>query len=115
MNLKEFINHLDVIKSVFPSYKNMEEISVLITTSESSIGGRAYTEVKNIFMGFDWENNQLRIEPVDKLLKQPIRDISKISRLETGGMLYWGCSHCGRKVSKEDYYCRQCGRKLEST
>ena len=112
MNLKEFINHLNAIEKTFPSHENMENVSVLITTSESSIGGRACAGVKNIFMGFDWEHNQLRIEPEDKLLKQPIRDTGQIIKRELSGISYWGCSHCGRKVSKEDYYCKQCGRKF---
>jgi hypothetical protein len=112
MNLKELINNIKIIESLFPSYQNMEDVNVVITTSESSIGGRAFTEVRNIFEGFDWERNQLRIEPIDKLLKQPIRDTAEIIKQSLSGISFSGCSYCGRKVSREDYYCRQCGRKF---
>ncbi len=66
MNLKEFKNIIDTIEKRVCA----EEIEVLITTSESTVGGRAYSRVKGITLGFDWERNQLRIEPNDKLIKK---------------------------------------------
>ena len=59
-------------------YVNPDEVNVIITLEEMSIGPRAGTGVENIFMGFDWEHNQLRIQPKEKLVRyNKQRDIPK--------------------------------------
>ncbi|HAU86001.1 MAG TPA: hypothetical protein DCW90_11035 [Lachnospiraceae bacterium] len=50
-------------------YTNPEEVNLIITLDEMSIGPRAGTGVENAFMGFDWEHNQFRIQPKDKLVR----------------------------------------------
>jgi len=113
MNLKDFLENLNFIKKTFPDYENLENINVVITTSESSIGGRSCVDVYNVHMGFDWEHGQLRIEPANKLLKRQTREIAKVIKQQSGGISYWGCSYCGRKIAKDDRFCKECGRKLE--
>lgn len=49
---------------------NLEELDVVITLKESSFGGRAFCNVKNIYRGIDWENNQIRITPNDDLFRK---------------------------------------------
>lgn len=66
MNFKELKNRIDTL---YKSAHNPELITVYITTSEQSIGGRAKADVDYITLGFDWENNQLRINPKQKLIK----------------------------------------------
>ena len=50
-------------------YVNPDEVNVIITLEEMSMGPRAGTGVESIFMGFDWESNQLRIQPKEKLVR----------------------------------------------
>ena len=67
MNLKELKDRIDFLYEIS---RNPEQINVYITTSEKAIGGRAKCGVKGVRLGADWEHNQLRIEPEDKLIKK---------------------------------------------
>ena len=67
MNLSEFKQRIDFI---YNSTRTPDDIEVVITTSESSIGGRAKCDIYGIYKGFDWEHNQVRIEPMNKLIKK---------------------------------------------
>ena len=70
MKLKDLKHKIDFI---YEQYKNHPEIpdnlDVVVTTSEHSIGGRAKVDVRYASRGFDWERNQFRIEPACKLIK----------------------------------------------
>ena len=66
MNLEELKARVDFLHK---QSRNPKEEIVYITTSEHSIGGRAKCWVKNLSLGFDWENHQVRIEPEKKLIK----------------------------------------------
>lgn len=66
MNLEELKARIDFLHK---QSRNPKKEIVYITTSEHSIGGRAKCGVKNLSLGFDWEHNQLRIEPENKLIK----------------------------------------------
>ena len=68
MNLSELKERIDVIYKIS---ENPDKVSVRITLDESSIGGRASVGVSSIMMGFDWESNQLRIEPDKSIVKKP--------------------------------------------
>ena len=70
MNLKEFKKRLDFL---YKSVQDPEYIEVCITVKEVAIGGRARCGVKYISLGFDWEHNQLRIEPSQDLFKHQIK------------------------------------------
>ena len=65
MNLKEFKERLDFLCKTRPN--DLEQINVCITVSGHSIGGRPYSDVERVYLGFDWEHNQLRIEPEKEL------------------------------------------------
>jgi len=39
-----------------------EDLTVMITLKNVSLGARAGTSIKSVFKGFDWEHGQLRIE-----------------------------------------------------
>lgn len=66
MNLEELKIRIDFL---YKQSRNPKEDIVYITTSEHSIGGRAKCGIKNISLGFDWENHQVRIEPENKLIR----------------------------------------------
>ena len=66
MNLEELKARIDFI---YKQSRNPKEDIVYITTSENSIGGRAKCGIKNVSLGFDWENHQVRIEPENKLIR----------------------------------------------
>lgn len=67
MNLSELKQRIDFI---YNSTRTPDNVEVVITTSESSIGGRAKCSICRIDKGFDWEHNQVRIEPTNKLIKK---------------------------------------------
>nr|WP_312985388.1 hypothetical protein [Clostridioides sp.] len=63
MNLKELKQAIDTIVESLPRNTTLEDISVMINLSQPSICCRASVGIKDIKMGFDWEHNQLRIDP----------------------------------------------------
>ena len=66
MNLKELKARIDFLIEAYPDTENLK---VVITTKGNSMCGREYTNIKSIDRGFDWEHNQIRIDPEDNLWK----------------------------------------------
>ena len=66
MNLKELKAHIDFLIEAYPDAENLK---VVITTKGNNMCGREYTNIKGINRGFDWEHNQIRIDPEDNLWK----------------------------------------------
>ena len=97
-------------------YVNPDEVNVIITLEEMSMGPRAGTGVENIFMGFDWEHNQFRIQPKEKLVRyNKQRDIPKriIYYKAQGTYCCTTCQHPMKKTeAKSNKYCPYCGQKL---
>ena len=114
MNLIELKKSVDF---VFEKVANPDEVSVCVTLVEPSIGGRAKTEVKYAVMGFDWEQNQFRIEPKDELVRKgrdlkiaiPVKE--RLSFDKTCKV--FRCPICDGHIAKNDYFCRFCGQKLK--
>lgn len=96
-------------------FEKPENIPVLITLSENSIGARAASTVKYAGLGFDWENNQFRIEPEKPLVTKGnnLSDVKGILCKEYNGRKLYFCPRCQSKITKNDYYCRYCGQKLK--
>ena len=70
MKLKDLKYEIDFIYEQYKNYTEIpDDLDVVITTCEHSIGGRAKVDVCHASRGFDWEGNQFRIEPVCKLIK----------------------------------------------
>lgn len=88
-----------------------ENMPVLITLSDSSIGARAFSEISSITTGIDWENQQIRIEPAVKLYADS-RMESGLIRESFSGVNFWACSKCRMKVSKDDLFCKHCGSRI---
>lgn len=88
---------------------------VLITLSDSSVGGRAFCRVSCIHTGFDWEAGQLRIEPEEKIFKNIHRmdEPVGIIREECGDVSFNACGKCHMRIAKDDRYCRHCGQRLK--
>lgn len=87
---------------------------VVITLDEPSIGGRAFTSIILAHMGFDWENNQFRIEPKEPIARNKFsRDTPRDIRKWRDGYF---CPKCGgsfmKKEVKESRYCRRCGQRF---
>lgn len=71
MNLKEFKDRLDFIyKVAIGRNENIENLQVVVTTKDSSIGGRAKSNIKEVHRGIDWEHMQIRIETENDLIKK---------------------------------------------
>ncbi|AMN31106.1 hypothetical protein BFS06_14330 [Clostridium perfringens] len=112
MNLKELKESIDKIEN---HHKNIENISVLINLKESSIGPRAFSRIKYACLGFDWEENQFRIEPEFDLVKLGNSlnvEKEKICR-EFNGRKYYACPKCKKKVAKGDKFCKHCSQKMK--
>lgn len=114
MNLTELKSKVDVCCS----HCNPNEVEVLITLNQPSMGPRASAGVESVCLGFDWERNQLRIEPKGKLERSGLgRDVNRPKLLYTGTGSevlngYW-CPRCQQKVDKHDKYCKHCGQRVE--
>ena len=116
MNLKELKDNVDFTINNLNNYKKPEDISVLITLSETSVGARASSGIKYVGMGFDWEYGQFRIHPEKALVRQgkALNDIKPVYEHTplNGGRKSYICNTCGRIVSKDDRYCKHCGQRL---
>lgn len=87
---------------------------VVITLDEPSIGSRAFTSIIMAHMGFDWENNQFRIEPKEPIARNKFsRDTPRDIRKWRDGYF---CPKCDgslmKKEVKESRYCRRCGQRF---
>ena len=102
----------------FYSEHGYDDANVLITLSEPSIGARAFAEIKYISAGIDWENGQIRIEPIVELCRKG-RTLEDPRPLHTFQYLYdkrttysYHCANCGKKNPKDANYCNRCGQRL---
>lgn len=115
MNLAELKTIVDgYSESVLENGTKLEDISVLINLSEPSIGPSASSGVESVYMGFDWENNQLRIEPTKKIatLSKRLDTVRPcVQKPHRDASLYW-CPRCTNQVKETDNFCRSCGQKM---
>jgi hypothetical protein len=81
------------------------------------VGARASTPITYAGYGIDWEHNQFRLEPKEKLVRQghTYNDVKAPYETEIEGRKYLFCSRCGggERVSKTDNFCRHCGQRLK--
>lgn len=116
MNLAELKDHVDFIIENSHSYNKPEDIPILITLSEPSVGTRASSGVMHVGMGIDWEHGQFRICPVAELVRKGNAKTDIIPVIEHipygGGRRVYICKMCGCHVGREDRYCKHCGQKL---
>ena len=94
--------------------ENDLDARIVITLDEPSIGSRAFTSIILAHMGFDWENNQFRIEPKEPIARNKFsRDTPRDIRKWRDGYF---CPKCDgslmKKEVKESRYCRRCGQRF---
>ena len=114
MKLLELKQSVDFAVENLRDYQSPSDISVLITTNDRSVGGKACSGVRSVDMGFDWEDGQFRIEPSSYIITES-RSRSHpvpVTNCESGGVTFTACGKCLMKVAKDDGYCRHCGQKL---
>jgi hypothetical protein len=114
MNLYELKKAVDLTIDHL-HHQNPEEIEVVITVSENSMGARASSAVKYAGKGFDWENHQFRLEPSRALVSKgnSLTDVKSVVCRQSEGRNFYFCPRCGQKISKSDHYCRDCSQKLK--
>lgn len=114
MNLLELKKIIDYTIKNLHSYQHPQEIPVLITLSESSIGSRAASGIKYAGLGFDWERGQFRLEPTKTLVTKgnALNDKKSVKCKQFEGRNFYFCPRCDSKIAKNDSYCRDCGQKL---
>lgn len=112
MTAQELFDHL---KWYLEAREVDPDTHVLITLSDSSIGGRASVGIQGLYTGMDWETGQLRIEPKEKIFRNIKRmDVPVgITRETSGGISFNACDKCRMKVAKDDMFCRHCGQRLK--
>lgn len=111
MTAQELFNHL---KWYLEEREIDPDTPVLITLSDSSMGGRASVGIQGLYTGMDWEKGQLRIEPQEKIFRNIKRMDTPIgiTRETSGGVSFNACGKCRMKVAKDDTFCRHCGQRL---
>lgn len=88
---------------------------VLINLCERSVGARAGCGIKYIYDGIDWEHNQFRIEPEEKLCRLGRSKDDALALVPIkfhSSRTSYNCPSCDGIVSKNDRYCRYCGQKV---
>lgn len=96
-----------------------ENTPIYVTTSDNSIGGRAYVTIQSIHNGFDWESGQIRIETNEKILKyEKDRDFAlepkiKHYKFNNRNSTIISCPKCENKLRRNDKYCSICGQKIK--
>ncbi|MEX0597810.1 MAG: hypothetical protein WD512_15060 [Candidatus Paceibacterota bacterium] len=114
VNLEELKNLVDsTVEHLYD--KESKDVPLSINISEPSMGARAYSSVKYIGMGMDWEHGQLRITPEDELVRKgnSLKDVKHVDCRPYDGRNYYFCPRCQQKISKNDIYCRYCAQKLK--
>ena len=94
--------------------ENDLDARIVITLDEPSIGSRAFTSIIMAHMGFDWENNQFRIEPKEPIARNKFsRDTPRDIRKWRDGYFCPKCDGSLMKTEvKESRYCRRCGQRF---
>lgn len=52
------------------NHHNPEKVKVIVTLNNSNIGPRAGSSVVAAYLGFDWEENQFRLDVEDKIVRK---------------------------------------------
>lgn len=112
MTAQELFDHL---KWYLEEREIDPDTPVLITLSDSSIGGRASVGIQGLYAGMDWEQGQLRIKPKEMIFRNIKRMDTPvgITRETFGGVGFNACGRCSMKVAKDDTFCRHCGQRLK--
>ena len=116
MKLTELKNAIEFAIENLREYDSPDDIQVIISLSEPSMGASAGTSIGFAGMGFDWERGQFRIEPSEKLVRKgkALYDVKSPRSEVFDGRTYFFCDNCGggNRVAKDDKYCRCCGQRL---
>lgn len=106
----------ELVDGLCKRHKGLANAQVMITLAEPSIGGRAAAQIKGIYAGFDWEHNQIRVEPEESLVRQghTYEDPMPIRKIVFAGSNrpVYVCPKCESTVAKIDHFCRECGQRL---
>lgn len=108
------------LKEVIDFYINNghENDDVVITLSEPSIGCRAFSDIRYVASGFDFEHGQIRIEPEKSLLSKtkdrdaPMKPWAKTYDYGNRKQTIIHCPICENKLRKADKYCSKCGQMI---
>lgn len=116
MNILELKKYIDSLID-----NGIEDAALLITLKEPSVGPRASVSIKYIHQGFDWEHNQIRIEPEEDLTRykkdrdNPLPIKIREEKMPNGkNIKIRKCPKCGDKVTRSQNYCSMCGQRINS-
>lgn len=100
------------LKNLLDSYceDGYEENEIVIMLHESSIGGHAFSVVKNAILGFDWDNGKILLVSENKIVSDRMHRDNKRNKVLWHNKLM--CPNCQRYIEEKDHYCRQCGQAL---
>ena len=89
--------------------------SVVITLADPSIGDRAKADIISVFEGFDWESDQVRLEPSVKLVSESCKKLVRkansklVVDIKGRYITVYHCPKCNNKLSRTANYCSKCG------
>lgn len=99
-------------KSIVNNLKG-DDKPIYINLTEPSVGQRAFIDVLSVYQGFDWEMNQIRIEPSKPLIRKfNDRDLPK-PKIKNNMFNNYICTSCNTSVNKNDNYCSNCGQCIK--
>ena len=91
MNFKEFKDRIESICNIsIGKNEDLENLEVVVTIDNPSVGGRAKSKVKGIYRGIDWEHKQIRIDTEDKLIKDDSNKLQQIQEVVNNHFKYNG-------------------------
>lgn len=104
-NVNDVVSHLQGEKP--------EDIQVVISLKEPSIGTSAASPLSMAYKGFDWDSGRYILYAKDELIREHVsRDKvipAVLRKYETD--LYF-CQKCNCIVDEKDYFCKHCGQKM---
>lgn len=120
MTLSELKRNVDFAAMHLSKHLSPDEVTVLITTAEMSMGPRSSDGVKSAGMCFDFEAGEYRLNPVSGLVHvgnciadRKKRYITYVHIQDVGPIPHFFCPTCSTESVKKDNFCKNCGQAFE--
>lgn len=115
MTLKELKDECD-----FYVNGGYSDSTVVVTTSDPSVGGRAGRGIRYISPGIDFESGQIRISLDKEVISKekdrdrPMKAVRRVFERDDGRVRrYIFCPICDEKLRTSDKYCSNCGQSID--
>lgn len=114
MKLIELKNDID---RLIEENEDNKEKEVVIPLAENSIGPVACAGTRILTCGFDWDSRRIFLHPSFALVRKgnSLSDVKEARREvdKYSNFVYYICSKCHQKISKNDKFCKHCSQRLK--